>query len=99
MAVLSTGVDEECPICLDSLVSPVITHCAHVFCRPCIESVIKTMDHQKSRCPLCREDVRKEQLVEVPEQEEESALADNEGWQSSSKVGKLSSACCICCYW
>src|SRR6218665_889750 len=38
--VLKSGSDEECAICLDQLKTPVITHCAHVFCRPCIEAVI-----------------------------------------------------------
>nr|XP_006824708.1 PREDICTED: helicase-like transcription factor-like [Saccoglossus kowalevskii] len=41
LAVLNQGSDEECCICLDSLTLPVITHCAHVFCKMCIESVIK----------------------------------------------------------
>lgn len=86
MAVLATGVDEECPVCLDSLVNPVITHCAHVFCRPCIENVIKTTDHQRSRCPLCRGDIKNNQLVEVPNEVEDGGPADGEKWQSSSKV-------------
>jgi SWI/SNF-related matrix-associated actin-dependent regulator of chromatin subfamily A3 len=38
--ILSSGSDEECAICLDSLTFPVITHCAHVFCKPCICQVI-----------------------------------------------------------
>lgn len=41
MMVLSSGSDEECAICLDSLKQPIITRCAHVFCRGCIEAVIK----------------------------------------------------------
>lgn len=90
MAVLSTGMDEECPVCLDSLSIPVITHCAHVFCRMCIENVIKSVDHQKARCPLCRGDIRKEQLVEVPEESEESVVTDGGEWKSSSKVSYIS---------
>lgn len=39
--ILSSGSDEECAICLDSLTVPVITHCAHVFCKPCICQVIQ----------------------------------------------------------
>ena len=39
--ILSSGSDEECAICLDSLMAPVITHCAHVFCKPCICQVIQ----------------------------------------------------------
>ncbi|XP_059587002.1 helicase-like transcription factor isoform X2 [Alligator mississippiensis] len=40
--VLSSGSDEECAVCLDSLTFPVITHCAHVFCKPCICEVIQS---------------------------------------------------------
>ena len=40
LMVLNSGSDEECAICLDGLKSPVITHCAHLFCRPCIIQVI-----------------------------------------------------------
>lgn len=40
--VLASGSDEECSVCLDSIRLPVITHCAHVFCRPCIAQVIST---------------------------------------------------------
>lgn len=38
--VLASGSDEECSVCLDSLRLPVITHCAHVYCRACIAQVI-----------------------------------------------------------
>ena len=40
LMVLNSGSDEECAICLDTLKSPVITHCAHLFCRACIVQVI-----------------------------------------------------------
>uniref|UniRef100_A0A672JHB6 Helicase-like transcription factor n=1 Tax=Salarias fasciatus TaxID=181472 RepID=A0A672JHB6_SALFA len=40
--VLASGSDEECSVCLDSVHLPVITHCAHVYCRPCIAQVIST---------------------------------------------------------
>lgn len=40
--VLASGSDEECSVCLDSVRLPVITHCAHVYCRPCIAQVIGT---------------------------------------------------------
>jgi len=40
LMVLNSGSDEECAICLDGLKTPVITHCAHLFCRPCIVQVI-----------------------------------------------------------
>jgi len=50
LMVLTSGSDEECAICLDALKSPVITHCAHLFCRPCIIQVINA---DKAILPLC----------------------------------------------
>lgn len=40
--VLSSGSDEECAVCLESIRQPVITYCAHVYCKPCICEVIRT---------------------------------------------------------
>jgi hypothetical protein len=42
VAVLNSGSDEECPVCLEGLKTPVITHCAHLFCRTCIEQIINS---------------------------------------------------------
>lgn len=39
--VLSSGSDEECTVCLESLTLPVITYCAHVFCKACIFEVLR----------------------------------------------------------
>lgn len=52
---------DDCCVCLDNLKSPVITACAHVFCRDCIERVITT----QQKCPMCRAPLaEKEKLVE-----------------------------------
>ncbi|OAL20802.1 hypothetical protein AYO20_11474 [Fonsecaea nubica] len=52
---------EDCCVCLDSLDNPVITACAHTFCRACIERVIDT----QHKCPMCRASLQNsEQLVE-----------------------------------
>lgn len=86
VTLLSSGADEECPVCLDSLSTPVITHCAHVFCRRCIEDVIKTCEHNP-RCPLCRGCIGMDVLVEVPPETEDADQTDaSEEWHSSSKV-------------
>uniref|UniRef100_A0A8D0ATF8 Helicase like transcription factor n=1 Tax=Sander lucioperca TaxID=283035 RepID=A0A8D0ATF8_SANLU len=61
--VLASGSDEECSVCLESVHLPVITHCAHVYCRPCIAQVINT-EQETARCPLCRSEIKANELVE-----------------------------------
>ncbi|XP_068136851.1 helicase-like transcription factor isoform X2 [Hyperolius riggenbachi] len=88
--VLSSGSDEECPICLDSLKLPVITRCAHVFCKPCICEVIHTKQ-PNAKCPLCRGPVSMEHLLECPEEELDSGDGQQKDlkWADSSKINAL----------
>uniref|UniRef100_A0A803TGE2 Helicase like transcription factor n=1 Tax=Anolis carolinensis TaxID=28377 RepID=A0A803TGE2_ANOCA len=86
--VLSSGLDEECAICLDSLNFPVITHCAHVFCKPCICEVIQR-EKANAKCPLCRKEVGLKHLVECPLEESDSGRKTDQGWVSSSKINAL----------
>ncbi|KAJ8270339.1 hypothetical protein GJAV_G00113220 [Gymnothorax javanicus] len=89
--VLSSGSDEECAICLDSLRQPVITYCAHVYCKPCICEVIHS-EKGNAKCPLCRAQIRTEELVEYPGEAAEAASTDDkDAWKSSSKVDALMS--------
>ncbi|XP_031418878.1 helicase-like transcription factor [Clupea harengus] len=90
--VLGCGSDEECAICLESLRQPVITYCAHVFCRPCICEVIRS-EQEHAKCPLCRAQIKTRELVEYPGDEEDSFSADSKDkWRSSSKVTALMSS-------
>lgn len=85
--VLASGSDEECSVCLDSVQLPVITHCAHVYCRACIAQVISS-EQEQARCPLCRGQIKASELVEVPPEElEEEGTSLN--WRTSSKVEAL----------
>ncbi|XP_010749377.3 helicase-like transcription factor [Larimichthys crocea] len=87
--VLASGSDEECSVCLDSVRLPVITHCAHVYCRPCIAQVIGT-EQNVARCPLCRSEIKTSELVEFPQEEmEEEKSTNSEKWRTSSKVQAL----------
>ncbi|XP_050933964.1 LOW QUALITY PROTEIN: helicase-like transcription factor [Lates calcarifer] len=87
--VLASGSDEECSVCLDSVRLPVITHCAHVYCRPCIAQVIST-EQNVARCPLCRSEIKTSELVEFPQEEmEEENGTSSEKWRTSSKVQAL----------
>uniref|UniRef100_A0A7N8Y939 Helicase-like transcription factor n=1 Tax=Mastacembelus armatus TaxID=205130 RepID=A0A7N8Y939_9TELE len=86
--VLASGSDEECSVCLDSIHLPVITHCAHVYCRPCIAQVISTAQ-ETARCPLCRSEIKTNELVEFPQEEmEKENHTNSEKWRTSSKVKK-----------
>ncbi|XP_028251174.1 helicase-like transcription factor [Parambassis ranga] len=87
--VLASGSDEECAVCLDSVRHPVITHCAHVYCRPCIAQVISTQE-TSARCPLCRSEIKTSELVEFPQEEvEDDDSTNSERWRTSSKVKAL----------
>ncbi|NXE12457.1 HLTF factor, partial [Lophotis ruficrista] len=89
--VLSSGSDEECAVCLESLTLPVITRCAHVFCKPCIFEVIRS-EQPNAKCPLCRKELRAEHLVECPlegEIDSTNGKKSDQEWVSSSKINAL----------
>uniref|UniRef100_A0A8C4V0U1 Helicase like transcription factor n=1 Tax=Falco tinnunculus TaxID=100819 RepID=A0A8C4V0U1_FALTI len=89
--VLSSGSDEECAVCLESLTLPVITQCAHVFCKPCIFEVIRR-EQPNAKCPFCRNELRVEHLVECPLEEEidsSNRKKLDQEWISSSKINAL----------
>ncbi|KFP05770.1 Helicase-like transcription factor, partial [Calypte anna] len=89
--VLSSGSDEECAVCLESLTLPVITHCAHVFCKPCISEVIRS-EQPNAKCPLCRNELQAQHLVECSLEEEvdsSSGKKSDQEWISSSKINAL----------
>lgn len=65
MLSLSIQSQEECAICLDNLHTPVITPCAHVFGRECIERVIET----QKKCPMCRAELKDNSALVQPANE------------------------------
>ncbi len=87
---LSSGSDEECSVCLDSLVEPVITRCAHVFCQQCIMDVM-TSDNLAPRCPLCRAPLNENELIKVPEKKKQKpeAKKTSEEPEKSKKSSKV----------
>lgn len=73
---------EECPVCMDPLARPVITHCKHFFCRACISKVIEA----QHKCPMCRAELSEDKLVEpAPEC---AAEEEEEGLDPESKSSK-----------
>ncbi len=47
----------ECPICLFVMRHPVQTECGHLFCRDCLEPVLK---RRHPICPLDKEEITQE---------------------------------------
>jgi len=90
--MIKDGVTDDCSVCLDDLKSPVITPCAHVFCRRCIETVLETV--KPPSCPLCRRaPMLKAELLEAGHQEdgegEDTTLADMEDIKVEVSSGKV----------
>ncbi|KAJ9148860.1 SNF2 family domain-containing protein [Pleurostoma richardsiae] len=74
---------EECPVCLDNLDKPVITHCKHVFCDACIRKVVQT----QHKCPMCRAELEEDHLLEpAPETQDDD---DFDAETQSSKTDAL----------
>ena len=70
---LRDGAEGECSVCLGPLLEPVITPCSHIFCKPCIATVIVQVN---TLCPLCRGSISTQTLVELPQQEAETTEHD-----------------------
>ncbi|KAL1860404.1 hypothetical protein VTK73DRAFT_7359 [Phialemonium thermophilum] len=73
---------EECPICIDSLKSPVITHCKHVFCQPCISKVVEI----QHKCPMCRAALALDNLVEPAAEDEGDQTFDADNQSSKTEA-------------
>ncbi|XP_037945555.1 postreplication repair E3 ubiquitin-protein ligase RAD18-like [Teleopsis dalmanni] len=63
---------EDCAICLDELINPVITDCLHTFCIKCCEGFLESVMNNSSetmdvsfKCPLCRNKIK--ELYTLPE--------------------------------
>jgi SWI/SNF-related matrix-associated actin-dependent regulator of chromatin subfamily A3 len=87
MLSLQIESQEQCAICLDTLEQPVITACAHAYCRGCIEQVIE----RQHKCPLCRADINDTNTLVSPAADfgEDTAAAEAEPDSPSSKIETL----------
>ncbi|VUC23134.1 unnamed protein product [Clonostachys rosea] len=74
---------QECAICFEVPATPVITNCKHVFCRDCILKAIR-LQH---KCPLCRNALDEDSLLEPAPEESNDQDLDIE--TQSSKTESL----------
>ncbi|CAE8645578.1 unnamed protein product, partial [Polarella glacialis] len=64
---------DDCSICLEPG-SDVITRCGHSFHRTCIEAALEGLGQGGAgACPLCRQEVRKRELLERQAEAEASS--------------------------
>ena len=47
----------ECPICLQAMRNPVQTECGHLFCKDCLEPILRK---RRPMCPIDQEDLSRE---------------------------------------
>lgn len=87
MLQLQIESQEMCAICLDNLEQPVITACAHSYCRGCIEQVIE----RQHKCPLCRADINENNTLVSPAVElgEDTDTIEADPDSPSSKIETL----------
>ncbi|KAJ5795078.1 Zinc finger RING-type [Penicillium paradoxum] len=87
MLQLQIESQEMCAICLDNLEQPVITACAHAYCRGCIEQVIE----RQHKCPLCRADITDTKTLVSPAAElgEDTDIVEADPNSPSSKIETL----------
>lgn len=76
----------ECSICMESPDDPVFTPCAHRFCRECLFNCLGTSDSGK--CPICRQLLRKNDLIACPAESPFKVDIEN-NLTESSKVSRL----------
>ncbi|KAJ6110073.1 hypothetical protein N7486_002308 [Penicillium sp. IBT 16267x] len=87
MLQLQIESQEVCAICLDNFDQPVITACAHSYCKGCIEEVIE----RQHKCPLCRADIKDNKTLVGPAEDfgEDSDTVDADPSNPSSKIEAL----------
>lgn len=61
----------RCPICLECLQQPVVTHCGHAFCYPCITEWLR----RSNSCPVCHGEIANSQLIPIYGQGSEADLS------------------------
>ena len=49
----------ECPICLFAMRTPVQTECGHLFCKECLEPVLK---RKRPICPIDKEEIHQDSI-------------------------------------
>ncbi|RHY63881.1 hypothetical protein DYB38_006401 [Aphanomyces astaci] len=95
---------QECPVCLDVPVAPVLTPCAHLMCHACVVAFLRNGGSNDVAggggcCPVCRAPISPDQLIRVdppdkPTTGDNSPPPDDDDgaaplWAGSAKLTQL----------
>lgn len=64
----------ECPVCIVRKAAYITFSCSHSVCRTC---VLHMINHQQTRCPLCRADIYDQIPQELLDELEDERAADD----------------------
>jgi SNF2 family DNA or RNA helicase len=78
--------EQECPICMEPMSDPIITQCAHIFCRECVTKIFAAS--LQPHCPTCRLEMPKKSIMSVPRKNRFTTDV-HANWRSSAKIGML----------
>ena len=70
---------DECSICYEKIgeTNVCTTSCGHTFCMTCIIKMVKNNSSSSNSCPLCREQLVKNELIDDAIDEEEVRIFNN----------------------
>ncbi len=64
--IININEEENCIICYENMIEPIMTPCAHLFCENCI----KTCINMKPECPMCKSHISMNELVNIKPKKE-----------------------------
>lgn len=83
---LAEAQEDDCSICMEPTCD-IVTRCGHVFHRSCIETALRQLGRAgQGHCPLCRNVIKKSELLEKP-----AELELVEGDESCGRGGRAGS--------
>lgn len=79
--------EENCIICYDTMNSPILTPCGHLFCKNCIKLCLDI----KPECPMCKNNITLDKLVEIKKKKVEviEEISNPLIIKYGTKLGKL----------
>ena len=80
--------NSTCVICLEIFEDPVLTPCAHQFCRECIQGCLGSLG--QAPCPVCRVPVKRSELLTISLHTNSRFAVDLDTcWRPSAKLNAL----------